>query len=266
MPQAIAIGMLLQFTIMPLAGWSLATLFRLPTDLAIGVILVGCCPGGVASNVITYLAKGNVPLSVTMTACSTLAAPIMTPWLMSLLAGRLIDVPFWGMVWEILRIVILPVAGGLIINHWLQRTHWDTRCKEQILSLLSMVAICLICGIIVADARAAFAGVGLGFLIVIALHNGLGYFLGYWGARTCGLSESACRTIAIEVGMQNGGMGASLATTILHSSTMALASAIFGTWMTVVGSILAVFWSRSPVETSRPGTGPASEQGLIDKA
>jgi BASS family bile acid:Na+ symporter len=184
---------------------------------------------------------------------------------MSLLAGRLIEVPFWGMVGEILRIVILPIAGGLAINHGLQRMRWDTRWKEQSLSLLSMIAICLICGIIVADARAAFAGVGLGFLIVIALHNALGYFLGYWGARGCGLPESSCRTIAIEVGMQNGGMGASLATTILHSSTIALASAIFGSWMTVVGSILAVYWSRSPAETGRSSSDRRGEPGLIDK-
>jgi bile acid:Na+ symporter, BASS family len=246
MPRAVAVGMILQFTVMPLVGWGLATAFRLPTDLAVGVILIGCCPGGVASNVITYLAKGDVPLSVTMTACSTLAAPLLTPLWMQLLAGRIIEVPFMNMVWEILRIVIAPIAIGLLVNKILRSCRIDPSAMERWLSILSMVAICLICAIIVADARSALNQIGLWFLLIIATHNAFGYAAGYWGAKLIGLNESAARTIAIEVGMQNGGMGASLATNLLKNTTSALASALFGTWMTIAGSILAAYWRKTP--------------------
>ncbi len=155
MPHAVAVGMILQYTVMPLSGWLLATIFRLPTDLAVGVILIGCCPGGVASNVITYLSRGNVPLSVTMTACSTLAAPLITPLMLSLLAGRIVEVPFWKMVFEIFQIVIIPIVLGLLVNKQLHRMQWSVDRTERLLSVLSMVAICLICAIIVANARGA---------------------------------------------------------------------------------------------------------------
>jgi bile acid:Na+ symporter, BASS family len=248
LPHAIAIGMLLQFTIMPFGGWLLATIFRLPVDLAIGVILIGSCPGGVASNVITYLARGNVPLSVTMTACSTLAAPIMTPLMLSLLAGRIVEVPFWQMVFDILNMVIVPIAVGLAANSLLSRTKWNPKITEMILSIVSMIAICVICAIIVANARDALREVGFWFIGVAMLHNLLGYTGGYFGAKLARLDESSCRTIAIEVGMQNGGMGASLATRVLNNSTAALASAIFGCWMTIAGSVLAVYWRKRPTE------------------
>ncbi len=246
LPHAIAIGMLLQFTVMPFGGWLLAMIFHLPVDLAIGVILIGSCPGGVASNVITYLARGNVPLSVTMTACSTLAAPIMTPLMLSLLAGRIVEVPFWGMVVEILKIVIAPIAAGLVANHFLSSTKWNPKITEICLSIVSMIAICVICAIIVANARDSLREVGFWFIGVVMLHNLLGYLAGYWGARIARLDESSCRTIAIEVGMQNGGMGASLATKVLGNATAALASAIFGCWMTIAGSVLAVYWRKRP--------------------
>lgn len=244
LPHAIAIGMLLQFTIMPLGGWLLANVFDLPDDLAVGVILIGSCPGGVASNVVTYLARGNVPLSVTMTACSTLAAPIMTPLMLSLLAGRIVEVPFGKMVFEIIWIIILPIGVGLLVNRLLSAIRWDPKRTETILSIVSMIAICVICAIIVARARDSLQAIGFWFVGVVILHNLLGYTLGYWGAKLSRLDESSCRTIAIEVGMQNGGMGATLATNVLGNATAALASALFGCWMTIAGSILAVYWRK----------------------
>jgi BASS family bile acid:Na+ symporter len=254
MPLAVAVGMILQFTVMPLTGWTLATAFRLPPEFAVGVILIGACPGGVASNVITYLARGNVPLSVTMTTCSTMAAPIMTPLMLGLLAGRIVEIPVMQTVLEILQIVILPIAVGLAVNKALHQTGWKAERVEPVLAAVSMISICLICAIIVANARDALNQVGLWFIGVVVLHNFIGYFAGYWGARLAGLPESACRTVAIEVGMQNGGMGATLATNVLKSSSIALASAIFGSWMTIAGSVLAVYWRKRPAMADK-GTG-----------
>ncbi len=247
MPKAVAIGMVLQFSVMPFSGWFLATVFQLPTEIAAGVILIGACPGGVASNVITYLAKGNVALSVTMTACSTLLAPIMTPLMTSLLAGQMIEVPFVAMMLQIVWIVFFPIAIGLMVNSILLRFNWNPETIERGLSIVAMIAICIVCAVIVAKAHESLNVVGPTLLAVVALHNLCGYLFGYWGGRLVGLDESACRTVAIEVGMQNGGLGATLATTVLKSSSAALASAVFAPWMSVTGSILAAWWRKRPI-------------------
>jgi bile acid:Na+ symporter, BASS family len=244
MPKAIAVGMFLQFLTMPLLGWSLAIAFGLPSEIAAGVVLVGACPGGVSSNVITYLAKGNVALSVTMTACSTAMSPLMTPLAMSVLAGRMVEVPFLKMMSQILWIVFLPIGVGLLVNAILRYRNLDVARCERFLSVIAMVAICIICAIIMADAHQSLAEVGLTLLLVVILHNLGGFAFGYFGARAFGLDESACRTVAIEVGMQNGGLGASLAMTVLKSPPMALASAIFAPWMNASGSVLAAWWRK----------------------
>jgi len=248
MPKAVAIGMVLQFTVMPFGGWFLATVFQLPTEIAVGVILIGSCPGGIASNVVTFLAKGNVALSVTMTACSTLMAPVMTPLMMRLLAGRMVEVDVFGMMYQIFLVVIVPIAVGLLVNPSLPLLGLDSVKVERWLSVIAMIAICLICAIIVAAAHQSFKSVGVALLCVVALHNFNGYVLGYWGSRLCRLDEACCRTVAIEVGMQNGGLGASLAKTIFKSTEIALASAIFGPWMSATGSILAAWWRKRPIE------------------
>ncbi len=248
MPKAVAVGMLLQFTVMPFGGWFLATAFQLPTEIAVGVILIGACPGGVASNVITFLAKGNVALSVTMTACSTLMAPLMTPLMMSLLAGRMVEIPFFGMMTQIVWIVIFPIAIGLLVNPSLPWLGLNAAKVERWLTIIAMIAICIICAIIAAAAHDSLQSVGLTLLCVVALHNFFGYFLGYWGSRLFRLDEAACRTVAIEVGMQNGGLGATLATTVLKSSQIALASAVFAPWMSATGSILAAWWRKRPID------------------
>ncbi len=243
-PKAVCLGMLLQFTVMPLGGWLLTKIFSLPPEMAAGVILIGSCPGGVASNVITFLARGDVALSVTMTACSTLMAPLMTSLLMSWLAGATIEVNFSEMMWQIINIVIAPVVGGLFANLLLQRLNLRGAWVDRVLSSVAMLAICVVIAIIVAQSRTSLLTVGPLILLIAIVHNGMGYFLGYFGARAVGLSETECRTISIEVGMQNGGMGSALATKVLHSPQAAIAPAIFGAWMSVSGSLLASFWRQ----------------------
>jgi len=239
MPKAVLIGILLQFTVMPLAGWSVAHVFGFEPEVAAGVILIGSCSGGVASNVMAYLARANVALSVTMTACSTLLAPLLTPTAMKILAGKLVPIPFMGMMISIIKMVILPIVAGLIAN-WL--LHGRRKWLDRILPLVSMAAICFIIAIIAANSRNELLTAGFLLIGAAAVHNTIGYTLGYFGARAARLNETDCRTVAIEVGMQNGGMAVGLAIDVLKSTNAALAPAIFGTWMNVSGSTLASWW------------------------
>jgi len=245
MPKGVAIGMLLQFMVMPFTGWAIAMLFALPPEIAAGLILVGACPGGVSSNVITYLAKGNVALSVTMTACSTLASPIMTPLMMYLLAGKSVPINYIEMFQSILFTVVVPVFAGLVCNWLLQKSPFGKAKLETYLTTLSMIAICFICGIIAANSSEAIQNVGWLLLGAVLLHNLTGYLLGYFGAKAGGLNEADSRTIAIEVGLQNGGMAAMLATKVLKLPAAAIAPALFAPVMNVSGSLLAAWWSRS---------------------
>jgi BASS family bile acid:Na+ symporter len=202
----------------------------------------------------TYLARGNVALSVTMTACSTLLAPLLTPAAMQLLAGRLVPINFWQMVVEIMWMVIAPLAGGFVFNAILHGKHdW----LDRALPVVSMTAICYIIAIITANARDKLLDVAFALIGAAMLHNAVGYVLGYFGARAAGLSERDCRTVAIEVGMQNGGMGTGLAINVLQSADAALAPNIFGTWMNISGSTLASWWRERPPADS--GTSQAPE-------
>ena len=256
MPKAVLIGMFMQFTIMPLAGWGVATAFGFDPEVAAGVILIGSCSGGVASNVMVYLARGNVALSVTMTACSTLMAPLMTPLAMKILAGRLIPIPFVDMMISIINLVIVPIGAGLIVNKLLR-----DRCRwlDRLLPVVSMAAICFIIAIIAANSRDKLLTVGFALIGAAIIHNSIGYVLGYLGARAVGLSETDSRTVAFEVGMQNGGMAVGLASNVLKSSDAALGPAIFGTWMNISGSTLASWWRERtpPGETGAAGPEPA---------
>lgn len=253
MPKAVLLGMLLQFTVMPVTGWALAHMFGFDAEVAAGIILIGSCSGGVASNVMVFLARGNVALSVTMTACSTLMAPLMTPLAMKILAGRLIEIDVVGMMMSIVNLVIIPIGGGLIANRLLRgRRRW----LDRSLPLISMAAICFIIAIIAANSRDKLIAVGLALVGAALLHNLVGYVLGYLGARAIGLAENDSRTVAFEVGMQNGGMGVVLATNVLQSTDAALAPAIFGTWMNITGSTLASWWKdRTP--PGEPAKAPA---------
>jgi len=312
MPWPVFIGFFLQFTVMPLAGFSLAMFFGYEPEIAAGIILIGSCPGGVASNLMTYLAGGNVALSVTMTSCSTLVSPVMTPFLMKTLAGKLVPIDFIAMMLSILNMIIVPIVAGLIANKILySRKRFYNQGKtllliaigcilisiiiilgravslgpfetlksgiiigfaligvvalaklivnillkgpenwmDKALPVVSMVGICYIIGIITARSSEKLLTVGLALIVATVIHNFIGYTLGYWLAKAVRLDESSCRTVAFEVGMQNGGMASGLAMSVLKSANAALAPAIFGPWMNISGSMLATWWHRKPVQT-----------------
>jgi len=318
MPRPVLIGVALHFGVMPLSGYTIARLFGFPPEIAAGVILVGSVSSGVASNVIVYLARGNVALAVTVTACSTLVSPFLTPFLMKTLAGRMVPIDFLAMMLEVLNMVIVPVFTGLIAHTILfNPSRWARSAKhlviiaafglgiaaglsglsshngslvtlsggaligcallgvvaltklvvvvwlrgpsdwmDKVLPLASMAAICLVIAIIGARSRDRLLTVGPALIVAAILHNAVGYLLGYWLARAVQLDEGACRTIAVEVGMQNCGMATGLAMSVLKSADAALAPAIFGTWMNISGSVLASWWRRRPIQANRPTAGP----------
>lgn len=241
-PKDVIIGCLAQFTIMPLLAWILVRLFSLDEALALGVVLVGCCPGGTASNVITYLAKGDLALSVGMTGVSTLFAPFLTPLLTWALAGKSVNVDVVGMLLSILWVVILPIVVGLIVKGL-----WPNFTKKatDYLPAFSSIAIAMIVAIIIsANANKLLAG-GSIIVLVVILHNLCGLSLGYLIGRLLGLSEAKKRAISIEVGMQNSGLASSLAT--IHFAAYPLATipgAIFSVWHNLSGAAVAYLYSN----------------------
>ena len=241
-PKDVIIGCLAQFTIMPLLAWGLVRLFSLDETLALGVVLVGCCPGGTASNVITYLAKGDLALSVGMTGVSTLLAPFLTPLLTWTLAGKSINVDVVGMLLSILWVVILPIVIGLIVKWLLPKF---TEKAIDYLPAISTIAIAIIVAIIIgANANKLLAG-GLIIIIVVMLHNICGLSLGYMIGKLLGLSEPKKRAISIEVGMQNSGLASSLA--IIHFAAYPLATipgAIFSVWHNISGASIAYLYQK----------------------
>ncbi len=333
MPWPVFVGFALQFLIMPLVGFTLAHAFGFSDEIAAGVVLIGCCPSGVASNVMAYLAGGDVALSVTITSFTTLAAPFITPFLMDKLAGQFIEVDALKMMFEIINVILVPIAAGLLANRilfsrrqvfrhavtlsclagvalllaavvlrfvptvlysrgaaslqkdgllvgllliagvtavklvvsvWLKGPeNWI----DKILPLISMVAICCIIAIITARSRDDLLKVGPWLIGSSMIHNLLGYLMAYWLARAIRLNERACRTVAFEVGMQNGGLASFLAMNVLKSPQAALASAIFGPWQNISGSILATYWHRKPVEEVRPveAARDISEKGEVNE-
>ncbi len=315
MPWPVFIGVALQFIIMPLVGFTIAMTFGFPPEVAAGVILIGSVSSGVASNVMTYLAGGNVPLSVTITALTTLLSPFVTPFWMKILAGRLVPVPFVRMMLSIFNMIIIPIVAGLGANRLLYGTkkranpavlltisapaflalaaaaaatptRWwgglavlkhgvllgflllgvtalakliitimlkgPANWMDKTLPVVSMAGICFIIAIITAQSRDQLLSVGPLLILAAIVHNGTGYGLGYAGARLARLDESACRAVAMEVGMQNGGMASGIAVDVLKSTSAALAPAIFGPWMNVSGSLLAGWWRWRPVRAT-PG-------------
>ncbi|MBO4907173.1 MAG: bile acid:sodium symporter family protein [Bacteroidaceae bacterium] len=242
-PKDVIVGCLAQFTLMPLLAWGLARAFQLNEALALGVVLVGCCPGGTASNVITYLAKGDLALSVGMTGVSTLLAPLLTPLLTWALAGKSINVDVAGMLLSILLVVILPIVVGLIV-----KALWPkfTQKATDYLPAFSSLAIALIVAIIIAANSAKLLAGGLVIVVVVMLHNICGLSLGYLIGRFLGLAEPKKRAVSIEVGMQNSGLASSLAT--LHFAAYPLATipgAIFSVWHNISGAIVARLYART---------------------
>lgn len=241
MPKSVLVGVCCQFTIMPFVGYTIAQLSGLPNEIAAGIVLIGCVPSGMASNVIAYLAKANVALSVTITSMATLLGPFLTPVLMKALAGEFIEINALQMMWDILKMVILPVGAGLLFN---QLFHGKTRWLDILMPYLSMFGIAFSIVVIAAAGRDNLLTVGPLLVVLVLTHNVLGYTIGYWAARLFRLSERDCRTIAIEVGMQNGGLASGLSKTMGRLATLGLAAAIFGPLMNVTGSILASWWQR----------------------
>ena len=236
-PKEVIIGCVSQYTVMPLVAWILAVVFHLPQDLAIGVILVGCCPGGTASNVITYIAGGDVALSVGMTIVSTLAAPLMTPLLVYGLAGAWVEVSFWAMVLSVVKVILIPVLLGILLRSLFGK---QIQKISDILPLISVVSIVMIISGIVANNAEKIVSCGVLVLGVVMLHNLFGMGIGLLAAKLLKVEYSRTTAIAIEVGMQNSGLAVSLATANFATNPLAtLPGAIFSVWHNISGSIFA---------------------------
>ena len=240
-PKLVLAGITLQYTIMPLSAVMLASLLGLDPMLSAGMILVGTCPGGTASNVICYLARGNVALSITLTAVSTLLAVFLTPALTLELVHTSIEVPAWEMLQSILYMVVIPVSAGILLNHIAGK-----RLKPVmvVFPLVSVIAIVFIIAIIVSLNAGDFYQIGPAVMLAVMLHNAAGLLLGYFTSRLLGYGTTDSRTLAIEVGMQNSGLAVALAFKYFTASA-ALPGAIFSIWHNLSGSVLAGFWSRS---------------------
>jgi BASS family bile acid:Na+ symporter len=239
MPKGIIVGVVCHYVIMPLIGFTIANLFNFPKEIAAGIILVGCCPSGLASNVMSYLARANLALSVSVTTISTMLAPFLTPLLMRLLGGSFVEIHFWSMVWDITKSVIIPVGAGLGFHYLI---HGKFKWLDKAMPLLSMSGIAIILIIITAAGRDNLLKVGALLIVATFIHNLAGYFLGYWSARLLRFHERDCRTIALEVGMQNAGLASGLALAMGKLATAGLAPAIFGPVMNITGSSLASWW------------------------
>jgi bile acid:Na+ symporter, BASS family len=309
MPKGVIVGVFSHYMIMPLIGFCIAGIFSFPPEISAGIILIGCVPSGLASNVMSFLAKANLALAVTVGAISTILSPLVTPLLMKWLGGQYIEVKFWSMMLDILNMIILPIVAGFIFNLFLKRKEnnknimlqllayasvilfttivfviskkagpsqflvqflksmfWfyllpiagafiiiffrkaDTKYMEKILSLISMVGIALIVTIITASGRDSLLKVGALLVITSLLHNVAGYTLGYSLSWIVGMPERDRRTIAFEVGMQNGGLASGLALQMGKVATVGLAPAIFGPLMNVTGSVLANYWRGKPIK------------------
>ena len=247
-PKGVVIGVMSQFIIMPLMGFTLASVTNFPPEIAAGIVLIGCSPSGLASNVMSYLAKANLALSITITSITTLLAPFITPVLMKLLAGALVEIEILKMMWDIIKMVILPIGAGLLFNKLLSgKAKW----LDDAMPIVSMFGIAMILTIITAAGRESLLLIGPALILVVLIHNTFGYFLGYWSGRLFKMPERDCRTIAIEVGMQNAGLASGIAKEMGKIATIGLAPAVFGPLMNITGSTLASWWhNRLPKDSS----------------
>ncbi len=245
MPKAILAGLLCQFTIMPFVGLLLVLVVGLPDEIAAGVILVGSSPSGLASNVMSYISKSNVALSITLTAFATILAPFLTPILMKFLASSYVPIDVLAMFWSITKIVILPIIAGLLFNYFFYERF---KILEKIMPVISMAGIALIIAIITASGRDSLLTIGFLLIGIVVLHNLIGYSLGYWIIRVLGIDKKSARTIAFEVGMQNSGLASGIAVEMGKLATMGLAPALFSIIQNITGSILAGYWRKDVKE------------------
>lgn len=245
MPKAVFIGTACHFMIMPLVGFTIAKSFGFPPEIAAGIVLVGCSPSGLASNVVAFIAKANLGLSVTITAVSTLLSPIMTPLLMKLLGGQFVPVSFSSMFWDIIRMVILPIFLGVLVNHlFKKKALWI----DAVMPRVSMLGVTLVIAVITAAGRDNLLHVGVALVFAVFLHMTVGLFLGYWGARLFRLPERDCRTVGIEVGMQNSGLASGIAAQMGKITTIGLAAVVNGPIMNTTFSLVATWLGAKPVE------------------
>lgn len=247
-PKAVFIGIAAQFTIMPFVGAALALSFDLEPEIAAGIVLIGSVPSGLASNVMAYICKANLALSVTLTSLATLLAPFITPFYMQWLAGQFIPIDTWDMMWSIVKITILPIVAGLVFNRFL---HGKTQWLDNLMPKVSMAGIVFILTIMTAGARDNLLVIGLVLILVSLLHNIAGYVLGFWSGRLLGLDEKSCRTIAFEVGQQNAGLATGLAQEMGKMATVGLVPTVFGSLMNITGAALATWWRDRPVPEMR---------------
>ena len=246
MPRAIATGFVAQYTLMPFLGWSIARLLNLETPFAVGLILVSCCPGGTASNVVAYLARANVPLSVLMTMCTTFAAIVMTPTLTNWLAGTYVNVDGWALFRSTVQVVLLPLIIGLALHHLTPRV---VKAVLPAMPLVSVITIALICASVIGQQAASIRKSGLILLAAVFLLHAAGFAIGHLFARLFGYDEMIRRTVSIEVGMQNSGLGVVLAQRTFPTMPMtATPCAISAVFHSVIGSLLAGWWRLRPAD------------------
>jgi BASS family bile acid:Na+ symporter len=245
MPAGVGVGLVCQFTIMPLIGFGLVSVFGLPPEIAAGVVLVGASPSGLASNVMALIAKADVAMSVTMTAVATMVSPLVTPFLMKLLAGSLIEVDALAMMWSMTKMVVLPVLAGLVFHHLI---YHRAKCLQRIMPLISIMGIVVMTVLTVAIGRDNLITMGAILILVCFLHITAGYSLGYFICRMLRLEEKTCRTIALEVGMQNSGMASGIAASMGKVATLGLAPIVFGPIMTTTASAIANWWRTHPTK------------------
>lgn len=257
-PKGVLIGVALQFLVMPSLGFLLASFSGFEPEVAAGMILIGCSPSGLASNVMSFLAKANVPLSLTVTAICTLIAPVMTPFLMKQLAGTYVAIDMLKMMIDIAKMILLPIGAGLFFNKLLSGR---MGLLDKAMPLVSMASIAMIIVVITAAGRDSLLSIGPLLILLVFIHNTMGYLLGFWMSRLLGMPERDSRTVALEVGMQNGGLASGIAKEMGKIATVGLAAAVFGPLMNITGSILASYWHRHPPAgygEGEPGAGASA--------
>lgn len=247
-PQYVMIGVGIQYLVMPLAAFLIAKAMGLSTELTVGMVLVGSVSGGTASNVVTFLAGGNVPLSIVMTTVSTFLAVFLTPLLTDFYVGSSVPVALVPMLVTILKLVIFPVAAGIFFHTLFEK---QVEAYQPVFPFISVVTIVVIIGIVIGLNHARIASLALPMAMAVILHNTCGLVAGYWLARLCGCDTRTCRTIAIESGMQNSGLAVALAVKYF-SVAAALPGAIFSLWHNLSGSLIATFWGMRSAEKTEP--------------
>lgn len=265
MPRPIIAGFTAQFLIMPILGWTVAYATNLPREFAVGLILVSCCPGGTASNVVTFLARANLPLSLLMTMVSTFSAILMTPLLTKFYAGAIIEVPAVGLLLTTAKVVLLPLVLGILLHHLFPKM---VHAISDVAPLISVITIALICGSIIGSNVGPLKEHGASLVLAVGLLHGLAFLLGYVFAKALGYEELVRRTVAIEVGMQNSGLGTVLAQKHFAINGVALAAvpcAISATFHSVIGSVLAAYWrNRLPKEETGSADGRSADEEQVE--